>query len=403
MAALQYWIWLSAAAVSPKGKTALLDHFGDPEAAFHAPKGAYSQVAGLTPLEAERLESRDLSQVQPILEECEKQNLRILTYQDAAYPKRLRNVFAPPAVIYLQGRLPDLDREALISVIGTRKASVYGLKMGRDLAYQICRCGGGVVSLLSSGVDAEAARGALLAEGCCVGVLATPHEEENSALGRELAGRGLLISEYPPGRRTQRQFFRERNRIAAGLSLGVVVVEAPERSGTRLFAQEALEQGKEVFAVPGNVNADNSVGTLAMIQDGARLVTCGWDVLEDFQYLFPGRLHDAGRVSARPTCPAPDTAQSVQESAPPPEEEKKPVDKQEEPGYIDLREQLADLPEDQLAIVTAIEKESTHVDDIIERTGLPTVSVLKNLTLLTIKGYVRRNPGNYYQLKITKK
>lgn len=393
---MEYWIWLSASAVSPKAKAALIDHFGDAASAFLAPKGVFSSVDGISPLEAERLEQRDLSQVNRILGLCEQQGLRIITYQDAAYPARLRNIFAPPVVLYAKGKLPDLDREVAVSVIGTRKASVYGRKMGRDLAYQICRCGGTVVSLLSDGVDAEAAYGALLANGSCIGVLGTAHEEERSSLAGELAVRGCLLSEYPPLRRSQRQFFRERNRIAAGLSLALVVVEAPERSGTRLFAQEALEQGKEIFAVPGNVNAENSVGTLSMLRDGARLATCGWDVLEDFQILFPGRLHDAGNA------PAPLNGEKPLPSSPPPAEEKA-VDKPNSPGYIDLREQLSGLPEDQLAILSAIDREGTHVDDVIQKTGLPTAAVLRHLTILSIKNYVKRNPGNFYTLNITKK
>ena len=397
MASLTHWIWLSSAAVSPKAKAALIQHFGDAEKAFFSPKGTFFTVPGVTALEAERLEQRDFSLVNPILGACEEQGLRILTYQDAAYPARLRNIFAPPVVLYAKGKLPELDREAAVAVIGTRKASVYGLKMSRDMAYQICRCGGTVVSLLTHGIDAEAARGALLAEGSCVGVLGTPHEEENSRLAQELSVRGCLFSEYPPGRHSQKQFFRERNRIAAGLSVALVVVEAPERSGTRLFAQEALEQGKEIFAVPGNVNAENSAGTLSMLKEGASLATCGWDVLQDFQNLFPGKLRDAG------SDPAPYTGTKP---PPPPVKEEKPeiaVDKVEEPDYIDLRAQLSGLPEDQLAILSAIDRQGTHVDDIIQKTGLPTASVLRHLTILAIKNYVKRNPGNFYQLNITKK
>ena len=148
------------------------------------------------------------------------------------------------------------------------------------------------------------------------------------------------------------------------------------------------------------VNAENSAGTLAMLKDGARLVTCGWDVLEDFQSLYPGKLHDAGRLSSPASGRAPEPDVDREVPAPP---EQKPVDKEDEPVYIDLREQLAGLPEDQLAILAAIDRESTHVDDIIQKTGLPTASVLRHLTILSIKNYVRRNPGNFYQLNITKK
>lgn len=398
MASLASWIWLSCTAVSPYAKAALIRHFGDAEKALFSPKGSFSALPGVSALDAQRLEERDLSQINQILGACEEQGLRILTYQDAAYPARLRNIYAPPVVLYAKGKLPEWDREAVVSVIGTRKPSLYGLKMGRDMAYQICRCGGSVVSLLTDGIDAEAARGALLADGTCIGVLGTPHEEAHAPLARELSVRGCLISEYPPGRRSQRQFFRERNRIAAGLSVALVVVEAPEHSGTRLFAQEALEQGKEIFAVPGNVDAENSVGTLSMLKEGANLATCGWDVLRDFQILFPGKLRDAG-------CDAAPFSASGARQDPPPEktEEEKSVDKPQAPDYSDLRTQLSGLPEDQLAIVSAIDRAGTHVDDIIQRTGLPTASVLRSLTILAIKNYVRRNPGNFYTLNITKK
>ena len=396
MAALEYWIWLSAAAVSPKAKAALIEHYGDAQAAYYAPKGAYSMLSGVSPQEAERLEKRDKSMVDRILGACEEQHIQVLTYQDARYPSRLRNIFAPPVVLYVKGKLPNVDSEAVISVIGTRKASFYGEKMGRDLAYQICLGGGVVVSLLTSGVDAQAARGALLADGRCIGILGTSHEEERGGLANELAVRGALVSEYPPGSRSQRAFFRDRNRIASGLSVGVVVVEAPRRSGTRLFAEEAVEQGKELFAVPGNADAENSVGTLGMIKTGAKLVTCGWDVLEEFEALFPGKLRDPGTASAPLGL---SRSETPTESA----ETKKAVDKAEDEAYIDLREQLSRLSEEELAIVNAIGKSGSHVDEIIERTGLATASVLRILTVLCIKKYVKRNPGNIFLLNIGKK
>ncbi len=395
MASLQYWIWLSAAAVSPRAKAALIEAYGDAESAWKAPAGCFSLVNGITEQEAGILEDRDLSLANRIAGACQEQGIWTLTYQDAAYPRRLRNIYAPPVVLYGKGRLPDVDNEALISVIGTRKASFYGLKMGRDLAYQICRCGGMVVSLLTNGVDAEAARGALAAEGTCIAVLGTAHEEEHGFLARELSYRGAVVSEVPPGVKFQKHFFRDRNRIAAGLSAGVVVVEAPERSGTRLFAQEALEQGKEIFAVPGNADSENSVGTLSLIQEGAKLVTCGWDVLSELKPLFPGKLIDRGR----------DCAPSYPKKAAPaaPTDENLAVDKDNGKGYIDLREQLSALSEDELLIVSAIGKGPTHADDIIEKSGLPTALVMKLLTMLTIKKYVCKKPGNYYVLNITKK
>ncbi len=393
---MQYWLWLSASQVSPKAKAALIEHYGDAEKIYHAPVGCFSLIPGVSEQEARTLDDRDLRIANRIAGACEEQGLQIMTLQDAAYPRRLKNIFAPPVVLYGKGKLPDVDNEALISVIGTRKASFYGLKMGRDLAYQIC-CGGGmVVSLLTSGVDAEAARGALAANGICIGVLGTAHEEEHGFLAAEIAGRGALISEIPPGIRWQKHFFRDRNRIAAGLSAGVVVVEAPERSGTRLFAQEALEQGKEIFAVPGQADSENSVGTLSLIQEGAKLVTCGWDVLSEFEALFPGKLKDCGKHPAPVSKPVvPDKSDDRNAHL--------AVDKDSGKRYIDLREQLSALSEDELLIVNAIGREPTHADDIIEKSGLPTAMVMKLLTMLTIKKYISKRPGNYYVLNITKK
>ena len=395
MAALTYWIWLSSVEAGPRAKAVMLEHFGDPEHAFFAPKGAFEQLDGVNQQEAAVFEQRDLSRVDEILSACEEQDLRVITLQDAAYPQRLRSIYAPPPVLFVQGKLPELDREAVFCVIGTRKPSFYGRKMGRDLAWQICRGGGVTVSLLVGGVDAEATRASLLAEGSCIGVLGTPHEEAHGELAEELRTRGALISEYPPGMPGQKHFFRERNRIASGISCGVVVVEAPPRSGTIPFAEQAAEQGREIFAVPGNADAENSRGTLELIQSGARLVTCGWDVLRDFAPLYPGKLRDPGRGA--PTLPLP---KREDEAAAP---EKNEVDREKGRDYIDLREQLADLPVDQLAILTAIDKGSTHVDDIIAKTGLPTWAVLKHMTLLTIRGYVKKDPGNFYRLNLSKK
>ncbi len=396
MAALEYWLWLSAAAVSPKAKMALVTRYGDAQRAFFAPEGDYGSLPGLSQKEAAVLEKRDRSAVEGILAACRQQGLEILSLQDAAYPNRLRNIYAPPVVLYVKGKLPLVDENALIAVIGTRRASPYGVKMGRELAWQISQCGGIVVSGLTSGVDAAAARGALLADGCCVGVLGTPHECEHGALAQDVTARGALVSEYPPGMQPQRSFFRERNRIAAGLSVGVVVVEAPEKSGARLFVEEAAEQGKEIFAVPGNADAENSAGTLAMLKEGAKLVTHGWDVLCEFEALYPDKL-----CCRETECP--EVSKSEEQPKMPEEPAKKDIDKQESKGYIDLADQLSALTEDQLKIVMAIDRSASHIDDIIEATGLPTATVLAQLTILEIKGYVRRQAGRRIVLNTAKK
>ncbi len=405
MSALKYWIWLSSADIGADAKAAVLMHYGDAERAFLSPPGDFKTVEKLSKREIELLEKRDLGMVDSILEKCEMQGIKVITFQDASYPRRLRSIYSPPVVLYVKGRLPAVDENVVIAVVGTRNASPYGIKMSRSIACDIARCGGIVASGLTRGIDGAAAEGALYGGGVVIGVLGTCHSGSRSALSGEVAARGALISEYPPLTPDRKTHFRERNRITAGLSVGVVAVEAPEGSNTRLFVEEAVDQGKEIFAVPGNADAVNSVETNTMIKDGAHTVTCGWEVLEGFEALYPGKLKNA--VSADPVktgdiprCAAPQRGYSAAEKQKP---TKKEVDKPKNTGYIDLQEQLKALNEDQLRIITAVEKNASHIDDIIESTGLSTARVLSQLTILEIKGYIRREAGKRIVLNITKK
>jgi len=400
MAAIKYWLWLSSQTrLSPRARAAIAEYYGDAEAAFNSPAGDFSRVPGVGRLEAQLLEQRDMSRVDPILAACHAQGIDIVTLQDAAYPARLRNIFAPPVVLYVKGSLKGLDEEAAVAVIGTRKASPYGLKMGRNLAWEIARSGGTVVSLLTEGIDEAAARGALLAGGRCIGVLGCAHREREGSLAMDVIRSGALVSEYPPGTPTQRSFFRDRNRIAAGLSVAVTVVEAPEGL---LFAAEALEQGREIFAVPGNADAPNSAGTIELIKQGAKPATCGWDVLEEFAALYPEKLR-AERAARAPERKMPEPPQSSRPEVERARDGKKEIDKEKGKGYIDLREQLSGLSEEQLEIVKAISGGSRHIDDIIEATGYTAAKVLSQLTLLEIKGYVKRSAGKRISLNIIRK
>ena len=400
MSALSYWIWLSNAELSVRTKAALMEHYGDAETAFFAPAGEFAHIEGVSRADAAILERRDMSDTARIIEECQAQGLSVISYQDSAYPSRLRNIYAPPPVLYVKGRLPAVDDNAVIAVVGTRKATPYGLKMARTIAGEIVRCGGIVISGLTYGIDAAAAEGALNAGGICVGVLGTAHQDDAGVLYASVAERGAVISEYAPGSPAQRSFFRDRNRITAGLSVGAVAVEAPEKSGTRLFVAEAAAQGKEIFAVPGNADAKMSAGTIDMLKDGAKPVTCGWDVVSEFEYLFPGKLRKApaARGETRRI-----EAESVENAPVLQKETKKVIDKENGRRYIDLKDQLRDLSETQLKIITAVDNGGTHIDDIIETTGLGTATVLAQLTVLEIKGYIRREAGRRIALNTAKK
>lgn len=408
MSSLRYWVWLSGFAyASPKARASLIEYYGDAEKAFHAPTGEFKSIPGISASEAEMFENRDLGEADRILETCIRESIQILTLTDAAYPARLRNIYAPPVLLYVKGRLPDVDAVPSVAVIGTRKASPYGIKMGRDIAFEIAGCGGIVISGLTEGIDRAAARGCLLAGGKCIGVLGTGHGKPGG-LQKDVIASGALVSEYPPGITPLSRFFRERNRVSSGLSHAVCVVEAPEKSGSLLFAREALDQGREIFAVPGNADAENSAGTIGLLKQGARPVVRGWDVIEEFAEIYHGTLHKP-EPDLQPPEEAPppvrrDVSQNrVMSDRKPGPDSENPIDKDKKAGYIDLQDQLSALSKDQLEIVTAIGRGETHIDDIIEATGMSAAKVLSQLTILEIKGYIRRSAGRRISLNIKQK
>ncbi len=397
MAGLKYWVWLADKQnVSARAKRLLIDHYGDAERAFFAPEGEFGAIAGITAADAEKLEKRDTERAEKILERCEAQGIDILTINDAAYPARLRNVCDAPVALYVKGKLPSVDDEPAVAVIGTRRASPYGIKMARNIAYEICKCGGTVISGLTAGIDESAAKGALLAGGKCIAVLGTAHEESTSKLLDDIVKNGAAVSEYAPGTRTMKSFFRARNRIASGLSAGVTVVEAPRESGALLFAAEAQEQGREIFAVPGNADSENSAGTLELLKRGARPAACGWDVMEELAPMFPGKIKDAVSYP----CPEEKGAEPQRKITRAAQKPQKVIDKKKDTGYIDLKDQLAGLSEEQLKIIAAIDKDGSGIDDIIEGTELSTAKVLSQLTILEIRGFVRRAAGRRIILNI---
>ncbi len=391
MSALKYWLWLSATDVSIRTRWTLIEHFQDAESAFKAPDGEFKKL-GIGGRELRELEKRDLKSAEKLEILCCDKGIEIVCFNDPDYPKRLKNISCPPVVLYVRGKLPNVDENAPIAVIGTRKATVYGLNMAKRMAYEICNSGAMLISLVNGPIDEAALKGAMLSEGSCVGVLATALDENSRRL-EDLAAKGAVISEIAPGVESQKQHFRDRNRIAAGLAVGVLVIEAPEKSGTKYFCEEAVEQGKEIFALPGNADAENSAGTLALIKEGAKLVTCGNEVVEEFVMLYPDKL----KIKKDHNMPR------ENEVVPKPDESPVPAKKAEVKAYTDLKEQLSSLSEEQLKIISSIEAPSSHIDDIIEKSGLSTAKVLGHMTMLEIKGFIRREPGRRFSIKTSKK
>ena len=390
---LKYWVWL-AELPRLKGpfRLALLRHFGSPEDIFFADREELLLAEDVPPGQAELALNRDLSAADRILADCQRLGQRILTIQDAEYPQRLRNIFDPPLVLYVKGRMPVMDEEAAIAVVGTRECTPYGTACGERLGRELAASGAVVVTGLARGVDSAAARGALRAGGSVVGVtgggLDVVYPPENGDLYADVAARGVLLSEYPPGSPPDKAHFPVRNRIMSGLSVAALVVEAPGHSGALITARLALEQGREVYAVPGPIDAPASVGCNRLIRDGAGLAAEGWDILRDFQERFPEKLRPARKLPAWTPLPTRRRAEPRRKPEPAPEPEKAPALR------AVSREGLTD---DQIALLGVLEPEGpVQVDDLIESTGIPARRVSSALTMLEIDGCVRQHDGKRY-------
>lgn len=394
MARLKYWIWLSCVDnVRPLAKNMAIKAMDGPENLFFASREEIAAIPGVTPAEARNLGNKSLDKTEKVLSDCQEQGIEIRTLQDANYPERLRNIPDPPVVLYIKGRLPAVDDSLLIAVIGTRKASPYGVKMARKIGGELAAAGGVVVSGLARGCDAEAMDAALAAGGVSVGVLGTAidrvYPAQNRWLFDEVKARGALVSEHGPGMVTYAGDFRARNRIIAGLSLGVVVIEAPRPSGTASTVQFALEQGRDVFAVPENADGA-STGCNDLLADGAIVAACGADVMAQYE-TRPDLLRR--ERTETPIKPAGSAARRTTHI-------KKEIDKPQDIVYIDLTEALDKLPSAQRAVLTAMTAPDMHADDIIEATGMPAREVLAALTMLQMTGYVTQGAGRRYTRKL---
>ena len=414
-----HWIWLATrSAISDRLKVELVHHFQDPENVYFADADSYRRVEGLSPEGLEALKDKDLRPAEKILENCHREKLQILTFQDAAYPNRLKNISDPPLVFYYKGRLPDFDGLPLIGVVGTRHASPYGLTTAKRMGYQIARCGGIVVSGMAFGIDGMAMRGALTGGGAVVGILGCGAEQvypsSNRSLFEDTESYGCILSEFPPGTPPLARNFPKRNRLISGLSCGVLVVEAPEKSGALITARQAADQGRDVFVVPGNIDVPTFVGSNRLLRDGAIAVSHGWDILSEYEALFPDKIRkDLGRnqlsVSPDELTQSVETSAEVRKVAQKPrkpaktkqqkqETEKMTIDKAASSPYSDVNDILPKLSADEQTIVSAIGSSERLVDDVIAETGLPVGKVLATLTLLEVKGVVRRLPGKRVRL-----
>ncbi|NLE82692.1 MAG: DNA-protecting protein DprA [Rhodococcus sp.] len=345
--------------VGPRIRRALLDRFGTPQAVLSAAPSELREVQGVGTKLSLAI-ARAAAQIDAAAEVdlCRRQGIEILADCDERYPDVLGEIPDPPGVLFVRGSLLPADALA-IAIVGTRHATPYGLRQAERLAGSLARAGLTIVSGLARGIDAAAHRGALAAGGRTLAVLGSGvlciYPPEHGKLAEEVAGCGALISEAPPRAAPRGGMFPQRNRIISGLSLGVIVVEAGDRSGALITARHAMEQGREVFAVPGRVDDRTARGCHRLLRDGAKLVESADDVLEELGPLFTPTQREDGQVVHHPA------------------------------------ELLLNELEQQ--VLAAIQTDATSIDEVVLESGLPVAQVLSTLSVLEMRRLVRRLSG----------
>lgn len=356
------WLLLNASGISTRLQNALLDRFESPEYILGATNQQIREVEGVTATHVGKLRGAE-AQIDPqrLLDYLEELAGKLISRDDERYPPLLREIEDPPPLLFALGEISRRD-ELAVALVGSRKRTGYGEMVAQRLAGELVRRGFTIVSGLAPGIDTDAHRAALEAGGRTIGVLACGidinYPAQNAALREEMAGAGAVISEFALGCEPRRSTFPQRNRIISGISLGTIVIEAPTKSGALITARLAGEQGREVFAVPGNITSPVSRGCHRLLRDGATLVETAEDVVEGLGIML----------------------QAVPEREPEKE----------------LQRKLDDLPADQLKVLEALSHQPRNIDNIAEDCRLSSPQVSSALMLLEVKGLVKRFPANQF-------
>lgn len=402
MSDIKYWLWLANLKGLGLAKAhKYLYELGSAKELYYASAERCAMLDGVREKEIKILSDKNLAAAENIEENCRKLGIRILSFLDAEYPAKIKNIYEPPLVLYIKGALPNIDNMPTIAVVGTRKASQYGRKCAAKFGLDIAQSGGIVISGLAEGIDSEAIGAALKTDMPVIGVLGTGIDVYFPSWNKELqdavARNGALISEYPPGSRGSRISFPQRNRIISGLSDGVVVIEAPKKSGALITATHASEQGRDVYVVPGNIDNEAFVGSNLLIRDGASLVTCAWDVLSCYRWHYPEKIRPPVNNKKSAVLNALKQVSKLASAEKNTGEAKKFVDNENSKGYIDLKE-AAHFDEKQRAVIAALAGGEKQKDEIIRLSGLDASQALAAITMLELEGIIRESEGGLCSL-----
>jgi DNA processing protein len=396
----RYWLWLQMCLGEGAKFKEILEDFGSVEKLYESNILEWKMSPALNPSQIERLSKHTLKDTKKIIDECESNSWTIITYDDERYPERLREIINPPAVLYVDGSFEDFESLAAIAIVGTRKASTYALKAAHIMAKGFAHCGGAVVSGGALGVDSAAHKGALEAGGKTYAVLGcgfgTRYLDENEDLRNhiKLSG-GALITEYPPHAPATKYTFPMRNRIISGLSLGVLVVEAGEKSGSLITANYAAEQNRDIFAIPASIFDSNFLGTNLLINDGAIVATSP-------SVLVCAYAERYKTLSAQDILSVKELAQigeKHKENTPKSDQiafDKMPQDRAKR---VQITGRALDLPPKEKTVYEALDEELLGIEAITEKTKMNLSDVLSSLTLLEMKGLIISASGKRYKLR----
>jgi DNA processing protein len=359
---VRYWIALTLIPnLSPKKFHLLLEHFTSPEEIWHAAPGTLKAIPGFADSAETFCRHRDQVQIENELEALDKLDLKVVTLADSDYPKPLRAITNAPPVLYYRGDYLGKD-ELAIAIVGTRRATSYGRSVATQLAQELGQLGFTLVSGLALGIDTATHRAALDARARTIAVIGSGfgnvYPQENRPLVSSIAKQGAVMTEFASGVNPAQWTFPQRNRIISGLSRGVIVIEAPEGSGALLTAEDALNQGREVFAVPGSVQSEKNKGAHRLIKKcGAKLVDCVDDVIEEFADL-------QAALKGRRERPAPS-----------------------ERPCLSMNEEK---------VFAYLEFEPLHFNELVDKSGLSTSEISEALLNLEMKALIRGIEGKRY-------
>jgi len=387
---IEKYLWLSFVWQQCNVKSyKLLNDFGGIEGLYSAGRKDLADLGYLNGKEIRSLLDKREKLIYTVLETCREKGIDIITIEDAIYPKRLKNIYNPPLVIYMRGKLPDLENTPSITIVGTRNPSDAGILITDRLSKDLARSGFITVSGLAKGIDATAHKGTLIADGITVAVLGcgvdVVYPAENAFLINHILRSGAIISEYPPGTKPLKENFPCRNRILAGLTQGTLVTEAPERSGALITARIAADEGREVFAVPGNVF--HTSGTNNLIKNGAKPVTEALDIIEEFKDVLIEKPVTTTVNFAKYDDMLKVSSHYVEYNG-------------HKQNNISLKNNIDDLSltENEIIIKNALSDTPLSIDEIDDKTKLEIGPLLASLTMLEIKGYIKSLPGGRYIL-----